>query len=56
MEKLIVSEQTNTTVADTICSIDSDRESTKSDSECEPSPTVKKQEMFIWNEDFEVCE
>lgn len=33
-------------------SLDSDRESTKSDSE-DPTPT-KKQNMFIWNKQYEV--
>ena len=34
-------------------SIDSDRESTKSDTEYDSLP-AKKQNMFIWNQDFEV--
>ena len=45
-----IEEQTGTTEP---ISIDSDRESNKSDNECDPVPT-KEQDMFIWNPDYQV--
>lgn len=46
-------EQTTATTTTDPVLIDSDRESTKSDSECDPVP-AKKQDMFIWNQQYEV--
>ncbi len=48
-----LSTTTMTSTSDPI-SIDSDRDSTKSDSESDVLPT-KEQDMYIWSAKFEVC-
>lgn len=47
-------EQRVATTDSELISIDSDRDSNKSDSDSETAP-IKEQNMFIWNEKYEVA-